>query len=282
MRLKSLAEQATHVNERSRREEQLTAALGDGDKFHQQLVEYAKRYPEGRRAADIGHAAEEAPLWEWLGRWNETVRGLGRENLCRFNRAAAGEQAAKLAKLLADYGGHPDAQAFAERLEYLKCIAARRDADGNAIEAALKPLFVDPLIAEAWMLQDTAGRRYYMKHDPTAKWGGLQNVDANRLYSFEYITDFNNSTKRKTLHGAELVPGGFSPRNGNWVPRSAGCWTRSKTRTGSEPSARSCEPSTPPPRSTRCCGISCCGRCWWLPVREAGAWPRRSGGRPRR
>ena len=53
----------------------------------------------------------------------------------------------KLKKLLDDRPGHPDADAFRQRLPYLEVIAARNHENGDPIEAPLKPRFADPLIA---------------------------------------------------------------------------------------------------------------------------------------
>ena len=53
-------------------------------------------------------------------------------------------------------------------------MAARTDGDGNPIEAPLKRLFADPLVAGAWMVEDAAGHRYYVLDDLAAEIGDDQ------------------------------------------------------------------------------------------------------------
>ena len=56
---------------------------------------------------------------------------------------------------------------------YLDAIVQRTDSEGNPIEAALKPVFSDPLLAGVWMLADKGGKKYYLLEDPAAKLNSL-------------------------------------------------------------------------------------------------------------
>jgi hypothetical protein len=207
-RLKALDDEAHTVNDRLSREEAITAACGDNAAFQKRLLAYADKFPQARRSSSFrAVAADEPPLWDWVGQWNDAVQTIGRRNSARFNRKAAGELAAKLRKLLDDRPGHPEADAFRQRLPYLESIARRIDGEGNPIEAALKPVFADPLVAGAWMLTDTAGQRYYLLEDPQAKLGSLSELKADRVYGFEYVVGFDLSKKRKSLRGNDFTGG---------------------------------------------------------------------------
>ena len=93
-----------------------------------------------------------------------------------------------------------------QRLPYLDAIAQRIDGEGKPIEAALKPLFTDPLLAGVWMLTDTAGQRYYLQEDPASKFGPLDALQPTRMYGFEYLVGFDLSKKRKSLRGNAINP----------------------------------------------------------------------------
>ena len=94
-------EEAHTVNDRLNREEAITAACGDNAAFRQRLLEYADKFPQARRSGSFrAVAGDEAPLWDWIGQWNEAVQTIGRRNSARFNRktaADAGSQTAEAA-----------------------------------------------------------------------------------------------------------------------------------------------------------------------------------------
>jgi hypothetical protein len=209
-RVKALDEEAHTVTDRLIREEAITAASGDNAAFRQKLLDYADKFPQARRSASFrAVAGEESPLWDWIAQWNEAVQAIGRQNSAKFNRKTAADLAPKLRKLLDDRPGHPDADAFQQRLPYLEAIVHRSDGEGNPIEAALKPIFTDPLVAGVWMLADTAGQKYYLLEDPTTKFGGpLIALQPSTVYSFEYVAGFDLSKKRKSLRGNDIKPSG--------------------------------------------------------------------------
>jgi DNA-binding FrmR family transcriptional regulator len=187
-------------------EESLTAAVGDSAAFRQKLLDYAQKFPQARCSGSFrAVAGDESPLWDWVGQWNETIEAIGRRNSSRCNRKAAADLASKLRKLLDERDGHPDAQAFRQRLPYLESIAHRIDGEGNPIEGALKPVFSDPLLAGVWMLKDAAGQRFYLLEDPAAKFGPLSDLKPDRTYGFQYVTGFNLTKKGKSLRGSQIM-----------------------------------------------------------------------------
>jgi hypothetical protein len=204
-RLKSLDEEAHTVNDRLSREEAITNAVGDNAAFRQKLLDYADKFPQARRSESFRTVAgQESPLWDWIVEWNETIQAIGRRNSARFNRKTAADLASKLRKLLDERSGHPDGDAFRQRLPYLEAIVHRTDGEGNPIEAGLKPIFTDPLVAGAWMLKDSSGQKYYLLEDPATKFGPLMALKADRGYGFQYVIGFDLSKRQKTLRGNEI------------------------------------------------------------------------------
>ena len=67
--------------------------------------------------------ATSRPLWDWIGQWNEAVQAIGRQNSTQVRpQDGGGPAASKLRKMLDDRPGHPDADAFKQRLPYLDAI----------------------------------------------------------------------------------------------------------------------------------------------------------------
>jgi hypothetical protein len=207
-RVNALDEEAHTVNDRLNREEAITAACGDNAAFRRKLLEYADKFPQARRSGSFrAVASDESPLWDWIGQWNDAAQTIGKWNPAKFNRKTGANLATKLRKLLDDRAGYPKADAFKQRLPYLEAIIHRTDVEGNPIEAALKPVFADPLVAGVWMLTDTAGQRYYLLEDPATKLGSLISLQPGRIYGFEYVDGFDLSKKKKSLHGNEFKAG---------------------------------------------------------------------------
>ena len=188
--------------ERSGQEEEITGALGDLARFRQLLFQYARRNPQTRRAIGFRDAAAESPLWDWLSQWTQLARSFGQQKIATLNRKDAREYVKKLKKLLDDRPGHPDADAFRQRLPYLEVIAARNHENGDPIEAPLKPRFADPLIAGTWVLKYTAEQRYYLLEDPAPK---LEGISENGSRSLEYVVKNDLTKKQKTFHVSEIV-----------------------------------------------------------------------------
>lgn len=207
-RLKSLDGETQSVNERITREEAIAAAVGDHAAFKQRLLDYAGKFPQARQSGSFrAVASDESPLWDWIDKWNEAVQLVGRQNCAKFDRKTAADVADKLRKLLADRCGHPDAEALRQRLPHMDAILRRIDGEGNPIEAALKPVFTDPLVAGVWMLTDTTGQKYYLLEDPAAKFGSLNALQPGRIYGFQYVTGFDLAKKPKSLRGDDIQPG---------------------------------------------------------------------------
>ncbi len=206
-RLKDLAQEAHTVNDRAGREEAITAALGDNAAFRKRLLDFADKFPDARRSGSFRAVADETPLWDWVARWNHAVQSVGRQDCARFDRKTAADAVSNLRNLLNDRPGHPDAEVFRQRLPYLEAIVRRTDGEGNSIEAALKPVFNDPLVAGVWMLTDSSGLRYYLLEDPAAKLGPLLSLRPERTYGFEYVVGFDLAKKRTSLRGSEIKGG---------------------------------------------------------------------------
>ncbi len=210
-RVKGLIDEPQKFIDMRKREDTVTEACGDNAAFRQRLLDYADKFPQAKESASYRTVAgDEAPLWDWIGQWNEdAVKKIGRQNSTRFKRKEAKDLADKLRKLLDGRPGHPDADAFKERLPFLDAVVQRSDGDGNPIEWSLKEVFNDLIAAGTWMLTDTAGHKYYLLEDPAAKFTPLK---ADRSYGFEYFTgaDLTKQHKgQKSLFGSDIKPGGF-------------------------------------------------------------------------
>jgi hypothetical protein len=206
IRTNTLFDAAQTIGDRRKHEEAITAVCGDRAAFAQKLVEYADAFPQDRRS-DSFHALarDESALWDWIDQWNGTVQTVGRGNWAKFDRKAAALWTVKLQKLLEDsWIGHPNAEAFKQRLPYLAAIAQRTDSEGNPIEAALKPIFTDPLVTGVWMLKDTAGKRYYFHEDLTAKLGLSGSSRPEGAYGFEYLTGLDLHKRHGVVRGSDI------------------------------------------------------------------------------
>ncbi|MEI8375816.1 MAG: hypothetical protein WCJ35_23585 [Planctomycetota bacterium] len=165
-RIKTLDEEFRDPSRQAGQDDLITTACEDTAIFSERLEQYIRSHPNDPRSISFREVVKEAPLWNWVGRWNELVQAMGRNNIRGKSRAAVAEDAAKLRKFLADHPGHPDADAFRQRLPYLDAVVQRSDGEGNPIEAVLRPSFTHPMVAGAWMLADTAGQKYYLLVNP--------------------------------------------------------------------------------------------------------------------
>jgi hypothetical protein len=209
-----LQEEAGTMREQLALEGPMTDACGDATKFRERLADYVSRYPKARRSISFQRVLrQESPLWDWLSQWNEMVRTVGHPGAAARDRKAVAEDIRKWEQLLNERAGHPSTDDFRHRLSYLAAVAKRLDDQGEKIEGPLTKLFKAPLMTDAWMMEDTSGRRYYLLNDPAVKFGPLDQLKPDGLYSFEYVSDFDASQKRKSLRGSEIAAGsGLAPQ----------------------------------------------------------------------
>ena len=205
-RLKKLDDKRVTADKQLTREEAITAACGDKAAFQKALSEYADKFPQEPCSARFRTVAnDEASLWDWVGQWNEIVKTIGRQNCAKFDRKTAADAVSKLRKMLEDRPGRRDAEAFKQRLPYLEAIVRRIDAEGNPIEAALKPVFTDPLVTNIWMLSSTAGQKYYLLEDSANRLGPFNALTPEGTYGFDYVAGFDLTRTRKSLRGKEIA-----------------------------------------------------------------------------
>ena len=79
-------------------------------------------------------------------------------------------------------------------LPYMRAIARRNDG-GEHIEAPLKKLFMDPLVANVWMIEYLDGQRYYVREQPVA--GGDQGP-------FQYLINVTGKTRPGVLRQSSV------------------------------------------------------------------------------
>lgn len=188
-------------------EERLRVACGDVKEYRKELEAYIERFPDTEHSASFKQVLGESRLWDSVERWNVLIKATRQERFDRIRRKTAARCLEQLKTLLADYGDHPDAEAFRSRMPYLEAVA-RRDESGKPIEAALKAVFAEPLMKDAWLLVDTHGLRYYLLKDPGIRPDELK---ASKVHGLTYLAGADKSEKQKMLQTRDVVSVGPAP-----------------------------------------------------------------------
>jgi hypothetical protein len=210
-RITTLQERATALESAVQRQEseendvrQITAAVGEATNYRKALQEYVRHNPDSERTPDVKRAAEESLCWQSVAEWNQLAvpwRQTGLKGL----RPAAAEEQVKLAINMADtFSECKESDGVRHLLPYLKAVA-NRDNGGERIEASLKKLFADRLVADAWMIEiskeDNGNEtlRYYAAERPTVT------VDSEVGTNFRYICNFDGKARSQLIKKGDRV-----------------------------------------------------------------------------
>jgi hypothetical protein len=192
--------------------QQITAAVGEATNYLKALREYVRHNPDSERTPDIKLAAEESLCWQSVAEWNQLAVPWRQTGLKRLRPSAAEEQV-KLAINMADtFSDCKESDGVRRLLPYLKAVAAR-DNGSERIEAPLKKLFADRLVADAWMIEisregnGNETLRYYAAERPTVT------PESDVGASFRYVCNFDGKTKSRLLQkGDRVKQAGRSPQ----------------------------------------------------------------------
>jgi hypothetical protein len=113
----------------------------------------------------LKRAAGEQSCWEAVSKWNEVAEQLGHVGMAGQQPESAEKLASLIATVADSLGETAECQTLRRLVPYLKAIA-RRQEGGERIEAALRKLLTEPLLASAWMIELQSGERYYTTAEP--------------------------------------------------------------------------------------------------------------------
>lgn len=202
-RLTALEKLVKRAEQERTRRAAITQAVGDPARYRAELARYIKEFPDTDRATDFRRAIEEAPLWQGLEKWNEVVR-LWQQTQDRHPDGEATSQIlARINSLLQERADSPVAEAFRARIPYLEAIGRRFEV-GQPIQAKLRELFADPLVAKVWMVIDTSGRRYYLLDQPAGP--------AERITSLRYVANFDFQERTAPVKRGDITYSGPAPQ----------------------------------------------------------------------
>jgi hypothetical protein len=189
-----------------RDEGRITEAVGDIAGYGKALQDYVRNNPGADRAADFKQTADESLCWQAVAEWNRLAARWRLVNLASLKPEAAEEQLA-LAKAAAEnFAECADCEGLRTLLPYVKAVA-QRNSGGERIEAPLRKLLADPLVADAWMVEivtagepsDRGRRRYYCRQRPPVA------ADSPVMTQFKYVSSFEGKEKTGHLREGEKV-----------------------------------------------------------------------------
>ncbi len=192
-RLSNLENSVKLQGQEERDEKQITAAVGENANYVKALQEFVQRNPQSEHASNFKRVIGESSCWETIVEWNKLAKQLRQSGILGIRPEAAEAQCTLLTDVSERFADCEECQILRQSLPYIKAIG-RRDNEGARIEASLKKLFADPLVADVWMLEMENGRRYYLKEQPDLG-----------TTSFSYINAFNGKTRPEPLKQADAV-----------------------------------------------------------------------------
>jgi hypothetical protein len=184
-RITSLEMDADRWKKEDAAQRAITEAVGNPARYREELTRYGRECPEPARTAELQRALDEAPLWEGIEQWNDMVRRWQKMDLHAPDSRSMSEVLAIVNSLLQRHGNFPDAEALRARIPYLEALGRRLEA-GGPIQAGLRALFADPLMAQVWMVETKDGRRYYLRNQPPAA-GAIRRVKYVAGFDFKEI-----------------------------------------------------------------------------------------------
>ena len=208
-RLASLEKNAQQQGREERDEKQITTAIGDVQAYLKALQEYVQHNPGSDRTPDFRRIAEESLCWQAVAEWNKLALLWRQAGFAGFRPSKAEDQLA-LANVVSDnFADCAECEELRKLLPYLKAIA-QRDNGGERIEVPLKKLFIDPLVADAWMVEiktdeadrrkgDQGKQRYYFREQPQVT------SESQAGATFKFVASFDGKTKMGFLRQNDKI-----------------------------------------------------------------------------
>jgi hypothetical protein len=173
--------------------QELVTAVGSHTRYVAALRLFAQSFPQTKTAADFQTALQEQDLWKGMDAWSALAAAWRNIDLGNLNSVAAAAQVQQIKDNLAAYPGLPQAEAFKTRLPYLEAIARRSDAVQGPLTRSLELDFKDPLVVGLWVVEDDAGKQYYISNSINL---GQQTVVSVNL---SYLVAFDQTRKQRSL-----------------------------------------------------------------------------------
>ncbi|HUY34072.1 MAG TPA: hypothetical protein VMV69_15090 [Pirellulales bacterium] len=181
---------------------EITAAVGQRDRFREKLAVYVKAFPEGKRSHEFLQVLDKEPaVWEQVEKWDLLVGRLAKLDLAKETPAQAAAHLAEAQALLTAFATAPQAAVVRRRMEFLPPIARRVTADGERLEAPLRDMFQLRTIADLTLVEDRDGKRYYTDEAPRR---------SGHLVTVKYLQNFKLATKSKLLKDDHLAKDGIA------------------------------------------------------------------------
>ena len=208
-RLSALEKHAQQQAREEGDEKQITAAVGDIPAYVKALREYVQHNPGSNRTPAFRHVAEESLCWEAVAEWQKLATQFRKAGLAGLRPSVVQDQLTLANTVSDNFADCAECESLRNLLPYLKAMA-QRDNGGERIEAPLKKLFADPLVANAWMVEmetdavvekkgDQGKQRYYFREQPKV------DRDSPASTSFVYVSTFDGKTKNGWLSQGNKV-----------------------------------------------------------------------------
>jgi hypothetical protein len=163
-----LAELTTTVKQQEQTErddQQITAAVGAIPNYIEALQESIRHDPSGERARSFKRVIDESLCWHAVSEWSNLAQQLNQTAVTGLQPATAEQQLPLTDAVLKNFAECAECEGLRGLTPYLKAIA-RRDNNGERLDAPIKKLFTDPLVADVWMVETDDGQRYYVGSQP--------------------------------------------------------------------------------------------------------------------
>ncbi|MDZ4820484.1 MAG: hypothetical protein SGJ20_16075, partial [Planctomycetota bacterium] len=166
----------------------LIQSIGDRTAYTANLKRYYETHQAGTRSVDYRRVADEAPLWATIEAWNEILDDPSLA-LVRVTADKASTVEKKLADILKQHPGHPEAPDFTAKQASLKSISQRSE-EGERIEAELISLFQNRLLTDLWRIETSDGH-YYSYIEPK------ENTDG--FITLQYLLSLDGTEKKLVI-----------------------------------------------------------------------------------
>lgn len=180
-------------------------SLPDVAAYHKSLADFTALQPAGPRASELKRALAERESWEAVHDWNALVPFWSKSALAELNPGKAATLQEQTERVLQKCGDFSQASALRDSLPFVSALARRVDSTGARLEGALQTTFSSPVVADAWMVTEESGKKYYCAVQVK--------IDKQKLNNFKYYTSFvNPPTKTASIQGAKIDKCELSPQ----------------------------------------------------------------------
>jgi hypothetical protein len=182
----------------------VTATVGNIDRFRDALKSFAAAYPDLPRSAQFRAVAEEAPLWAGLEKYSQLAAAWHRKNHQDLDPKTAKQFVEAAQPVLKELPDFPDAAAYRERIPYLEAITRRLDDSGSPPYLKLRAQLTKPWMSSLWLLETRTGLRYYLKEKAE--------ITGQYVKTVKYVADFDLSQKPVGLKPEDVVSVDTAPQ----------------------------------------------------------------------